>query len=76
MSKSIGMLLVLAFAVSLLLSTDLLTYVSSQTSSSELVSAPAIEWQGYYGGSAVSVSNLIQTIDGGYIFMGWVGIKI
>jgi hypothetical protein len=37
------------------------------------VSAPAIEWQKYYGGSAVSVSNLIQTTDGGYIFMdlGW-----
>ena len=80
MSKRIGMLLVLAFAVSLLLSTDLLTDVSSQTSSSEPVSAPAIEWQKNYGSlgsygdsNVVSASNLIQTSDGGYVFMdvGW-----
>ncbi len=73
MSKSIRMMVILALAVILLLSTDLFTDVSSKTSSSEPVSAPAIEWQNSYGGSTVSVSNVIQTTDGGYIFMdlGW-----
>jgi hypothetical protein len=80
MSKSIGMLLILALSVSLLLSTDLLTDVSSQTSSSETVSAPAIEWQKNYGSlgsyddsNVEFASNLIQTNDGGYVFMnlGW-----
>jgi hypothetical protein len=72
-SKSIRMIIILALAVILSLSTDLFTDVSSQTSSSEPVSAPGIEWQNSYGGSTVSVSNLIQTTDGGYIFMdlGW-----
>ena len=66
-------MVILAIAVILSLSTDLLTGVSSQTSSGEPVSAPAIEWQNSYGGSTVSVSNLVQTTDGGYIFMdlGW-----
>ncbi len=73
MSKSMRMLLILAFVVSLLLSTELLTGVSSQTSSIEAVSAPAIEWQEKYGGSVMYASNLIQTSDGGYVFMdvGW-----
>jgi hypothetical protein len=74
MSKSIAMLLlILSLAVSFLLSTELLTDVSSQTSSSEPVSAPAIEWQEKYGDSVTSASNLIQTSDGGYVFMklGW-----
>jgi hypothetical protein len=72
-SKSIKMMLVLALAVILLLSTELFVGVSSQTSSNDSVSAPAIEWQNSYGGSTVSVSNLVQTTDGGYIFMdlGW-----
>ncbi len=67
------MMVILSLAVILLLSIDLFTDVSSQTSSSEANSAPAIEWQNSYGGSTVSVSNLIQTTDGGYIFMdlGW-----
>lgn len=67
------MMVILSLAVILLLSIDLFTDVSSQTSSSEAISAPAIEWQNSYGGSTVSVSNLIQTTDGGYIFMdlGW-----
>jgi hypothetical protein len=67
------MMVILALAVILLLSTDLFTDGSSQTSSSEPVSAPGIEWQNSYGGSTVSVSNLVQTSDGGYIFMdlGW-----
>ena len=66
-------MVILALAVILLLSTDLFTDGSSQTSSSEPVSAPGIEWQNSYGGSTVSVSNLVQTSDGGYIFMdlGW-----
>ena len=67
------MMVILAFAVILLLSTDLFTDVSSQTSSSEAVSAPGIEWQENYGGSVALASNLIQTSDGGYVFMnlGW-----
>jgi hypothetical protein len=63
------MMVILAFAVILLLSTDLFTDVSSQTSSSEAVSAPGIEWQENYGGSVALASNLIQTSDGGYVFM-------
>jgi hypothetical protein len=67
------MMVVLVFAVILLLSTDLFTGVSSQTSSSESISAPGIEWQENYGGSVAFASNLIQTSDGGYVFMnlGW-----
>jgi hypothetical protein len=69
MSKKVTFVLV----ASILLCIESLPIVSSQTSINASVSAPAIEWQEYYGGSAVSVSNLIQTIDGGYIFMdlGW-----
>jgi hypothetical protein len=57
----------------ILLCSESLPIVLSQTLSNASVSAPSIEWKRYYGGSAVSVSNLIQTIDGGYIFMdlGW-----
>ena len=67
------MMVILALAAILLLSTGLFVGVSSQTSNGEPVSAPAIEWQNSYGGSTVSVSNLVQTTDGGYIFMdlGW-----
>jgi hypothetical protein len=69
MSKFAILLLIAA----ILLCSEPLQIVFSQTSSSEAVSAPAIEWQNSYGGSTVSVSNLIQTTDGGYIFMdlGW-----
>jgi hypothetical protein len=69
MSKKI----VLVLTTAILLCTELLPMVLSQTSINVPASAPAIEWQKFYGGSAVSVSNLIQTIDGGYIFMdlGW-----
>jgi hypothetical protein len=69
MSKKVTFVLV----ASILLCIELLPIVSSQTSINASVSAPAIEWKRCYGGSAVSVSNLIQTIDGGYIFMdlGW-----
>ena len=77
MSKSMRMLLILALAVILLLSTDLFTGVSSQTSSSEPVSAPATEWQREYGENEYvdifdigeSTTNLIQTSDGGYAFL-------
>jgi hypothetical protein len=50
-----------------------LTDVSSQTSSSDPVSVPSIEWQKDYYGDVEKASNLIQTIDGGYVFMdrGW-----
>lgn len=80
LSKSIRMIVILVLAVILLISTDLFTDVSSQTSSSDLFSSPSIEWQkiyfhaGSYGDTGIqSVSNLIQTSDGGYIFMdlGW-----
>jgi hypothetical protein len=69
MSKKLTLVLIAA----LLLCLESLSIAFSQTSSSASVSAPAIEWQKHYGGSAVSVSNLIQTTDGGYIFMdlGW-----
>jgi hypothetical protein len=47
--------------------------VFSQTSSSASVSAPALGWQKSYGGNSEFASNLIQTSDGGYIFidLGW-----
>lgn len=66
-------MLILAFAVSLLLSTGLFTDVSSQTSGSSSTSAPDLEWQreyGYIGNTGVeSVTNLIQTSDGGFAFL-------
>ncbi len=51
----------------------ILTAVSSQTSVHASTSPPAIEWQEYYGGTIQYASNLIQTSDGGYVFMdlGW-----
>jgi hypothetical protein len=73
MRKNTAVLLVLALAVALLLNTELLPYVLSQTQNNGSVSAPAIEWQEKYGGSIAFASNLIQTSDGGYVFMnlGW-----
>ena len=66
--------------VAILLCSEPLPIVFSQTSSNPPVSAPAIEWQKVYGNSGPyddtnvqSASNLIQTSDGGYVFMdrGW-----
>jgi hypothetical protein len=73
MRKSVGILLILALVVSLLFSTEFMTKVSSQVSSSEPVSAPSIEWQEKYDSRVLEPSNLIQTSDGGYVFMnlGW-----
>jgi len=77
MSKRVGTMLILAVAVSLLLSTEFLTGVSSQTAGSASVSAPATEWQREYGEKEYvdkfdigeSTTNLIQTSDGGYAFL-------
>ena len=73
MGNSMSKKAALVLTASILLCIELLPIVFSQTPINASVSAPAIEWQKYYGGSAVSVSNLIQTTDGGYIFMdlGW-----
>jgi hypothetical protein len=73
MRKNTAVLLVLALAVTLLLNTELLPYALSQTQNNTSVSAPAIQWQEKYGGSVLYASNLIQTSDGGYVFMdvGW-----
>jgi hypothetical protein len=64
MSKKITIILIAA----ILLCSEPLPIVLSQTPS-KLVFAPAIEWQKSYGENSESVSNLIQTTDGGYIFM-------
>ena len=77
MSKSIGMMLILAVAVSLLVITGLLHGVSSQTSGTASVTAPATVWQKEYGEHEYvdtfdideSTTNLIQTSDGGYAFL-------
>jgi hypothetical protein len=53
----------------ILLCSESLPIVLSQTMSDAFVSAPSIEWQKSYGGNSESVSNLIQTSDGGYVFM-------
>lgn len=74
MSKKITLVLIAA----ILLCIESLPIVFSQASINAPVSAPAIEWQKEYAmagyiGIAQSASNLIQTSDGGYIFMdlGW-----
>ena len=74
MSKKVTLVL----TASILLCVELLPIVFSQTSINAPVSAPSIEWQKEYAmkgyiGIAQSASNLIQTSDGGYIFMdlGW-----
>ena len=77
MGKSSGMLLILAFAASLLLSTELLTDVSSQTLGIASVTAPATVWQKEYGEHEYvdtfdideSTTNLIQTSDGGFAYL-------
>jgi hypothetical protein len=76
MNKQATVLLIAA----ILLCSESVPIVLSQTSSNAPVSAPAIEWQKDYGHSGPyddtnveSASNLIQTSDGGYVFMdlGW-----
>jgi hypothetical protein len=69
MSKKITLVL----TVSILLCIESLPIVFSQTSINAPVSAPAIEWQEKYGYWVAFASNLIQTSDGGYVFMdlGW-----
>jgi len=69
MSKKATLVLI----ASILLCIELLPIVFSQTSINASVSAPSIEWQKRYGGNSQATSNLIQTSDGGYIFMdlGW-----
>jgi len=51
----------------------ILTCVVSQTVSNASVSAPSIEWRQEYTGDIESISNVIQTSDGGYAFFdrGW-----
>jgi hypothetical protein len=60
----------------ILLCSESLPIVLSQTPSTSSFSAPAIEWQKTYGHpgpyddtNVESASNLIQTSDGGYVFM-------
>ncbi len=66
LGKSFDSFLVAVFIMSLIILQ--FTLVSAQTSSS--TSPPATQWQKLYGsGSTESVSNLIQTIDGGYAFL-------
>jgi hypothetical protein len=76
MSKKITLVLIAA----ILLCIESLPIGFSQTSINAPASAPAIEWQkiyvhaGVYDNTGiVSASNLIQTSDGGYVFMdlGW-----
>jgi hypothetical protein len=76
MNKQATALLIATF----LLCSESLPTVLSQASSGAPVSAPVIAWQKDYGHSGPyddtnveSASNLIQTNDGGYIFMdlGW-----
>jgi hypothetical protein len=58
----------------LLLSTLAMNATSGQTASSTTGSAPATEWQKAYGNNSVeSISNMVQTSDGGYAFLdlGW-----
>jgi hypothetical protein len=66
LGKSFASFLVVIFIMSLIILQ--FTLVSAQTSSS--TSPPATQWQKLYGlGYTESVSNLIQTIDGGYAFL-------
>jgi hypothetical protein len=75
-SKTVGLLLVLIFIMSLVTIQPL--NVSAQSNSQN--SPPTIEWQNSYSnnksgfiGGFQSASNVIQTADGGYAFMdlGW-----
>jgi hypothetical protein len=65
--------ILLVATIFLLLSSVFLEEALAQTSNTA-ASAPAIEWQQQYGNrDTESVSNIIQTSDGGYIFidLGW-----
>jgi hypothetical protein len=65
-NKSIALVLVVLFLASLV-SLEVVT-VKAQSSNNS-ISAPAIEWQQVYGSQVNYASNLIQTVDGGYVFM-------
>ena len=74
--KSFALLIVALFLTSLVI----LPTINVKAQSTTIASEPAIEWQqnyvhtGYYANTGVeSVSNIIQTSDGGYAFMdlGW-----
>jgi len=69
-SKSFALVIVALFLTSLVT----LQPVSVEAQSTTMTSAPSIEWQQEYGNYYTEfVSNLIQTIDGGYAFLdlGW-----
>jgi hypothetical protein len=69
MSKKVTLVLIAA----ILLCIESVPIVLSQTSNNGPVSAPATEWQQEYEGDIESVSNVVQTSDGGYAFLdlGW-----
>jgi hypothetical protein len=71
LGKSFVSFLVVVFIMSLIILQP--TLGSAQTSSNASTSAPAIQWQQHYGNTVEYASNLIQTSDGGFIFMdlGW-----
>jgi hypothetical protein len=60
----------LSKSLSLLIISLLMLSVTAQSSFVGAVSAPATQWQKLYGsGVTQQVSNLIQTSDGGYVFL-------
>jgi hypothetical protein len=61
-SKTLALMLILVGLTSLVLLPQIT--VKAQTNS-----APSLEWQQEYGSQVHSASNLIQTVDGGYVFM-------
>jgi hypothetical protein len=75
MGKRVGLMLILAVAVSLLVSTGLLNGVSAPATErqEEYGKYIDIEWQREYGYSGYnhveSATNLIQTSDGGYAYL-------
>ena len=71
MDKSFTSFLFAVFITSLIILQPNL--ISAQTSNNASTSAPAIQWQQHYGNTVEYSSNLIQTSDGGFIFMdlGW-----
>ena len=67
MNKSIALMGILIFILTLLVAFQPAISIAQ---SSLKNSAPATQWQKLYGsGSSESVSNLIQTSDGGYAFL-------
>lgn len=65
-SKSLALIIVALFLTSLL---ALSPVTVKAQSSSTTFSSPAMEWQQVYNSQVLESSNLIQTIDGGYVFM-------